>query len=95
MKLPRAIPQTIRSHITDMTFYGGINEEMQMIWNKKPQIRLFKLYDKVSNLLDASWMSPQLRKTYTAYTKKLLQDVENNFGSVNIVKMAHALIDKP
>lgn len=95
MKLPPAIPQTIRSHITDMTFYGGINEEMQMIWNKKPQIRLFKLYDKVSNLLDASWMSPQLRKTYTAYTKKLLHDVENNFGSVNIVKMAHALIDKP
>ncbi len=94
MTLPPAIPQTIRAYINDMTFYGGINEEIQMIWSKQPTIRLFKLYDKVSNLLDASWMPAKLRKTYTAYTQKLLQDVENNFGSLNIVKTAHALIDK-
>lgn len=94
MKLPPGIPRTIRTCINDMTFYGGITQEIQTIWNKKPQIRLFKLYDKVSNLLDASWMSPQLRKTYTTYTRKLLQDVEHNFGSLNIVKMAHTLTGK-
>lgn len=92
MKLPVGIPQTIRANIGDMTFHGGINEEMQLIWNKKPIIRLFKLYDKISNLLDAAWMSPQLQKTYTAYTKKLALDVKNNFGTLNISAIAQSVL---
>ncbi|MEK7543764.1 MAG: hypothetical protein AAB557_02770 [Patescibacteria group bacterium] len=92
MKLPPGIPQTIRAYINDMTFYGGIDEEIQMIWNKAPQIRLFKLYDKVSNLLDASWMPSKLRKIYTAYTKKLVLDVKNNFGTLNISAIAQSIL---
>lgn len=60
---------------------------------KDPRIRLFKLYDKVSNLLDASWMSPELHRKYTGYTQKLLADVEKNYGHLNIVKIAHAILD--
>ncbi|MBI5620649.1 hypothetical protein HY949_02650 [Candidatus Gottesmanbacteria bacterium] len=91
MKLPPGIPHAIRAYINDMTFYGGITEEMLMIWRKQPTIRLFKLYDKVSNLLDASWMPAKLRKTYTAYTKKLALDVKNNFGTLNITAIAQTV----
>lgn len=93
-QLPQNLPAEIQQLINDMTFKDGITQEMIEIWTKKPIIRLFKLYDKISNLLDATWMSPQLREKYIIYTKKLLQDVENNFGSLNIVKIAHALTDK-
>jgi len=91
--LPSDIPSHIRQSIQDMTFPGGIQQEMEEIWDKKPLIRLFKLYDKISNLLDGTWMSSELYDTYSAYSRKLLLDVENTYGQLNIVKIAHAILD--
>lgn len=91
--LPEGLPQEIIESIYDMTFPGGMREEMIKIWEKPAKIRLFKLYDKVSNILDASWMEPGYLEVYKNYTRKLLADVEGNYGNLNIVILAHALTD--
>lgn len=92
-ELPQGLSPHIREFIHDMTFQGGMTQEMEEIWKKDPKVRLFKLFDKISNLLDGTWMSSELREKYIAHTKRLLQDVEQNFGDLNIVKIAHSIID--
>lgn len=92
--LPSSLPQRVRQFIHDMTFPDGIEQEMEEIWTKDPHVRLLKLFDKVSNLLDASWMPRQLKKTYIAYTSRLLDDVEKKFGILNITKIAHVIISE-
>ncbi|NCQ54623.1 hypothetical protein GW797_00075 [Candidatus Parcubacteria bacterium] len=79
--------------IIQMTF-TGMTQEMVEVWNREPKIRLFKLYDKISNLLDSSWMTPEIIEIYTSYTKKLLEDVEQNFGQLNITRIARAILYK-
>jgi len=71
-----------------------MTQEMVEVWNREPKIRLFKLYDKISNLLDSSWMTPEIIEIYTSYTKKLLEDVEQNFGQLNITRIARAILYK-
>lgn len=92
-KLPSSFNKNIYALIRDMTYQGGINEEMKQIWDKSPKIRLLKLYDKISNLLDASWMTPQKKKIYQQYTKKLLKDVKSNYGELNITKIAQGVLN--
>jgi len=89
--LPSTLNQNIRHYIADMTFHGGIDEEIEKIWTKPKCIRLYKLYDKTSNLLDSTWMSPELYARYSKYTQKLLTDVEKNYGPLNIVRIAQAV----
>ncbi len=90
--IPNNLLPNIFQGVVDMTFTGGMRQEMIEIWGKEQKIRLYKLYDKVSNLLDAMWMSPEYRQKYTEYTRKLLADVEEHFGSLNIVKIAHPIL---
>lgn len=78
--------------VKEMTFEGGSKQEMMDIWNKPKEVRLYKIYDKVSNLMDASWMSEEKRKEYEAYLEKLVIDVEKNYGELNITLMAKAII---
>lgn len=92
--LPNGLkPQIIKS-IQDMTFPKGIAQEIKEIWDKPKTIRLFKLYDKVSNLLDATWMNKSLLTQYITYTGKLTADVEKHFGKLNIVTISHSIIDE-
>lgn len=91
--LPDSLPLAVRQSIEHMTFLGGMEQEMKEIWDKEPKIRLFKLYDKISNLLDATWMSHDYRKKYVNHTKNLLIDIEQQFGSLNITRIAHAIVD--
>lgn len=88
--LPRETHDEIRLLVQDMT-YESTQEEMKFVWSRTPFIRLLKLYDKVSNLMDGSWMSGEQRKKYAEYTKKLADDAKENFGELNIVKIARAI----
>lgn len=90
--LPGELSPTVLQYIHDMTYFGDIYEEIEKIWEKDPRIRLFKLYDKVSNILDGAWFTPPIKKMYTDYTMKLTNDVEQHFGPLNIVKIAQALL---
>lgn len=95
VKLPSNLKPLIIKYIQDMTFPNGITQEIKEIWNKPKEIHLFKLYDKVSNLLDATWMSPDLRKKYVAYTQRLLEDVCQHYGELTIVTIGRAIINRP
>jgi len=60
--------------IGEMTFQNGSQQEIGEIWDKPKEIRLYKLYDKVSNLLDANWMTAEKRAEYNGYAQKLMND---------------------
>jgi hypothetical protein len=64
---------------------------MREIWNRGPEIRLLKLFDKVSTLLDGKWMADAKWTTYCLFTRLLADDVESNFGSLNILRIARAI----
>lgn len=78
-----------------MTFTGEAGStaiEIREIWDRPKIVRLLKLYDKVSNLLDGSWMSDEKwNNQYVPYVKRLANDVENNYGTLNIVRIARAI----
>ncbi len=88
--LPKDLPKKIRQIVEAMTFVN-FDEEAETLWEKPPKVRLFKLYDKVSNWMDGDWMYPERRVIHRAHLKRLADDVEKNFGLLNIVKMARAL----
>ena len=90
-QLPEALSERVQELVNAMTFYGGSEQEEREIWNCPQEVRLYKLYDKVSNLLDGAWMSPERRKHYEDYTCRLFRDVEENYGVLNITKIARAI----
>ncbi len=91
--LPPWLSERVVSLIHDMTFYGGSQEEMERIWEKTAEVKLLKLYDKVSNLLDGAWMSKEKKSAYATYTLQLCRDIEQHFGhGLNIIKIARAIL---
>ncbi len=94
-KLPLDTPGGVRELVTEMTF-KNFAEEMQKVWERSETTRLLRLYDKVSNLLDGTWMSDEKWNEYVTYTLKLTEQVEamcgkNGYGKLNIVKIARAI----
>jgi hypothetical protein len=90
-ELPEGTAERVKWLVRQMTFPGGFSKEMSEVWNRDPTIRLLKLYDKVSNLLDGSWMKESKWKAYCAFTGALADDVERNFNGLNIIKIARAI----
>ncbi len=73
-----------------MTFASS-EAEMQEVWTRSPETRLFKLYDKACNLLDGTWMDGKKRKRYLDYARALADDVEKHFGTLDIMRLIRAL----
>ena len=90
-QLPKWLTERVKNLIKDMTFKSS-NHEMIEIWNKSQEVRLLKLYDKVSNLLDGIWMDKEKRRGYTEYASRLCKDVEQNYGELNITKIEKIII---
>ncbi len=90
-KLPSFLTREEKHLVSDMT-YSSSEEERKHVWDKSKEVRLYKLYDKTSNLLDSAWMTPEKEMWYRDYTKELIIDVEENYGLLNIVKIAKAVI---
>lgn len=89
--LPSEMKASIKTAVRDMTF-ASTEEEMRLVWERSPFIRMLKLYDKVSNLMDGAWMTDKQRRTYENYTRQLADDAERRYGELRIVKIARALI---
>ena len=89
-ELPNYLSDRVKKLVQDMTFESS-DEEMLKVWDKPIEVKLFKLYDKVSNLMDASWMSPEKLRKYREYTNRLTQEVQTHYGELNIVKLAKIL----
>jgi hypothetical protein len=81
----------VSAWVAELTF-GSFQEEMEHLWGRSEEARLLKLYDKVSNLLDGSWMSTQKWNAYVEHTLKLAGQVQTRWGgALNIIRIAHAL----
>jgi len=91
LQLPDWLEKMVKVDIRDMT-YENFEDETMRIWQKPTHIKLFKLYDKTSNLLDGGWMNEEKRKIYNEYTGNLLKIVREEYGELNITKIAGAVI---
>ena len=49
------------------------------------------IYDKVSNMMDGIWMRSERRQRHQTHLRKLCEDVERNYGELNITKLARTL----
>ncbi len=90
--LPEGLSERVIRLIEEMTFESS-EQEMEDIWSKSREARLLKLYDKVSNLLDGGWMDSRKAAKYREYTRKLSEDVERNYGKLNIVRIAESIME--
>lgn len=90
LPLPENTNKDAEFLIQQMSF-ESFDQEMTQIWNRPAEVRLLKLYDKVSNLLDATWMNDTKWNRYVDYTLRLASDVELYFPLVNVLAMARAI----
>jgi len=87
--LPSDLSPRVEALVEEMTF-ESYEREVEDIWNRSEVCHLLKLYDKVSNLLDANWRTDK-RDQYVAYTLRLCETVEQRWGTLNIVRIARAI----
>ena len=76
--------------VASMTFNSS-EEEFEKLWERSDECKLLKLYDKVSNLMDGSWMSDEKWNKYCDLVSRLVKFVEERYGDLNIVKIARAI----
>lgn len=89
-ELPEWLNNDVRTLISQLTFESS-EDEWKNIWNRDKNVRLLKLYDGVSNVLDSIWMKTERRKQHLIHLRKLCEDVERNYGELNITKLARTL----
>ena len=91
--LPTHLEPRICEMVKQMTFPGGSAEEQAKIWGMPEHIKLYKLYDKVHNLIDGAWMSSEKKAAYTGYLQKLSTIVMRQYPNVelNILRSARWL----
>ncbi len=92
-QLPDDVSDEVHELIQGMTF-TSFAVEKETVWQRPAMVRLLKLYDKTSNLLDGSHMSVNKWNAYAEFTHLLIADVEQNYGQLNIVKIAKAIAIK-
>lgn len=83
----------INKSIHDMTF-DSFSEEIKNLWSKSKEIRLFKLYDKTNNFLNLDGWPPAKIKQHYDHLNNLIQDVQSNFGNLNITYIANSIKNK-
>lgn len=93
-QLPRCLSKRVKALVEAMTFESS-DEEIRLTWEREPFVRLLKMYDKVSNWMDGAWMYPERRAIHRVHLAKLADDVEKNYGPLNIVRIARALLVAP
>ncbi|HEY1015391.1 MAG TPA: hypothetical protein VGE07_21975 [Herpetosiphonaceae bacterium] len=86
---PSAAPQ-LRALVQEMTF-ANFDEELERLWERSDLAQLLKLYDKVSQFLDGTWLSDQRWNQLVAHTERLARLAAERYGELNILKLAAAL----
>jgi hypothetical protein len=90
LPLPENTDSEVARLVQEMTF-ESFRDEQAKIWACRDVVKLLKLYDKVSNLLDAVWMKDEKWNNLVDYTLRLRQFVLETYGDLNIVKIAAAV----
>jgi hypothetical protein len=73
-----------------MTF-ASLDEEFERVWERSDMAKLLKLYDKVSQFLDGTWLSDTRWNQLVQHTRKLEQFVTTTYGVLNIVMLSRVL----
>ncbi len=90
LPLPSHSDPTVQRLVEEMTF-ANFDEEYRTLWERSDTTKLLKLYDKVSILLDAVWMSDAKWNKVVDHALKLVAFVETTYGELNIVKIARVI----
>jgi len=85
--IPQIVVPGVIALVKDMTFSSSA-AEFEEIWGKSFEVKLFKLYDKTSNLMDGSWMPDEKWNKYCVLTGRLAEIAHAQYGMLNIVKIA-------
>ncbi|MDF1496834.1 MAG: hypothetical protein P1P90_02120 [Patescibacteria group bacterium] len=88
--LPSNLPRDVITAIQQMTFESQLST-WENIRRRDPEIRLFKLYDKTANLLDPLELRAFDLQDQRILVQVLIEDVKENYGNLNIVKIASSL----
>ena len=91
LPLPEWLSERVKNLVGEMTFHGGMAQEMKEVWSKSKETKLYKLFDKVHNLLDGAWMDDEKRMNYEKYTRRLCEEVEKHYEDLNIIRMAETI----
>src|SRR5260221_8909731 len=83
LPLPASVDTETARYVEEMTF-DSFAQERELIWERSETTRLFKLYDKVSNLLDGTWMGTEKWNVYATHTRRLTDDVRQIWGGLNM-----------
>jgi hypothetical protein len=90
--LPEGTLEKVRLLVEQLTF-ASTEEEYEHIWERPVEVQLYKLYDKSSNKMDAAYpMAEGKRARKDAHLLRLAAAVEAEYGTLNIVKIARALV---
>ena len=89
--LPEWLSPEVRELVRGMTFKSS-EDEWENLWERSQEVRLLKAYDKTSNLLDSVWMKPERKIQHQNHLRKLVEDVQRNYGDLNILRIAKTLI---
>jgi hypothetical protein len=90
--IPTDLPGHVRMLIQDLT-YDNFQEEVTQTLQKPPLIQLLRLYDKTATLYDGD-LNPKRYQEWIDFMEKLIATVEKEYGELNIVLLARALISK-
>jgi hypothetical protein len=90
LPLPDDTPPQVRTLVEEMTF-ENFTDEIERLWERSDTTKLLKLYDKVSQFLDGTWLSDAGRERLLTHTRKLQEFVETTYGELNIVRIARAV----
>ncbi|MBI5841622.1 MAG: hypothetical protein HZB19_16140 [Chloroflexi bacterium] len=89
--LPEEVEPEVKTLVEEMTFPDGFEQEKIFLWERSSIAKLMKLYDKVSNLLDAAWMPDEQWNDHVSHALQLTDFVEKTYGNLNIVKISRAV----
>jgi hypothetical protein len=90
-KLPDDLPSEVVLGIRQMTFRDA-EHKLQILWDLPVEIRLYELYDAVSNHLDRYPKTTEEAKKKRQFVYDLTEDVEKHYGKLNITVIARALL---
>lgn len=82
----------VEALVNDLTSFVEFAEKKRNLWTKTPLVRLLKLYDQTSNLLDGAWMPVEKRRAIAEFVAQLADDAEQNFGPLNIIRIARTTL---
>jgi len=93
LEIPDYVDPKVLEYVKEMTHNTW--KEEQDIDSKSPFIKLLKLCDKIASMYDETVRNePVRRKEWKALTQKLLDDVKNHYGKINLVILAKAILNE-